>query len=120
MKEIFEKFLWGGPKQQRKWALVSWKNVMKRKEEEGLGMRDPEMLNKVLGAKLWWRWLKEPKLPWAKHWKEKYAQNHRLQNLIGMQETPKGSPIWNLGRNNQHIVQEQSFWEVRDGKTTLF
>ena len=52
MKEIFGKFIWGGPKQQRKWALVSWKSLTKRKEEGGLGLRDPEILNKVLGAKL--------------------------------------------------------------------
>jgi hypothetical protein len=57
LKEIFGKFLWEGPKQQRKWALVSWKNLVKRKEEGGLGIRDPEMLNKILGAKLWWRWV---------------------------------------------------------------
>lgn len=38
MKEIFGKFLWGGPKQQRKWALVSWKSLKKRKEEGGLGL----------------------------------------------------------------------------------
>jgi len=57
IKEIYGKFIWGGPNQQRKWALVSWKNLTKRKEEGGLGLRDPEMLNKVMGAKLWWRWM---------------------------------------------------------------
>lgn len=78
------------------------------------------MVNRAHGAKLWWRCLKEPKLPWAKHWKEKYAPNHSLQKLIQMQENPEGSPIWNLVRKNPHIIQEKTFWEIRDGKTTLF
>eukprot|EP00253_Pinus_taeda_P006842 PITA_06842 len=54
LREIFGKFVWGGPKQQRKWALVSWKNLIQRKEEGGLGVRDSEMLNRILGAKLRW------------------------------------------------------------------
>jgi len=32
IREILGKFIWGGPNQQRKWALVSYKNLSKRKE----------------------------------------------------------------------------------------
>eukprot|EP00253_Pinus_taeda_P018598 PITA_18598 len=39
LREIFGKFVWGGPKQQRKWALVSWKNLIQRKEEGRLADR---------------------------------------------------------------------------------
>jgi len=48
MKENFGKFICGGPKQQKKLALVSWKNLIMRKEEGGLGMRDLDILNKVI------------------------------------------------------------------------
>jgi len=58
IREILRKFIWGGSSQQKKWALVSWKHLTKRKEEGGLGLRDLDKLNKVLGAKLWWRWLR--------------------------------------------------------------
>lgn len=98
---------------------MAWDKLCKPKHLGGLNLQEPFTVNRACGAKLWWRWLKEPKLPWAKHWKEKSTQNHRLQNLIRMQETPEGSPIWNLERTNRHI-QEQSFWEIQDGKTTLF
>lgn len=37
-----------------------------------------------------------------------------------MQETSKGSPIWNLASTNWHIIQEQSFWEIRNGRMALF
>lgn len=36
-----------------------------------------------------------------------------------MQETTEGSPIWNLDRTNWHIIQEQSFCEIQDGKIAL-
>lgn len=52
MIEIYRKFLWGGPKQQKKWALSSWNNLTKTKEEGGLGLRDPFILNQVLAVKI--------------------------------------------------------------------
>ena len=93
LKEIFGKFVWGGPKQQRKWALVSWKNLVKRKEEGGLGIRDPEMLNKILGAKLWWRWLQGGKDVWKKIWEIKYNMPDSTEGKLRTEEVPKGSSI---------------------------
>eukprot|EP00253_Pinus_taeda_P001856 PITA_01856 len=55
--EIYRKFLWGGPKQQKKWALCSWNSLTRPKEKGGLGLRDPWTSNQVLAAKLRWRWL---------------------------------------------------------------
>lgn len=52
IREIMRKFIWGGETQRKKWALVSWNHLIKRKEQGGMGLRDPEKLNRVLGAKL--------------------------------------------------------------------
>jgi hypothetical protein len=38
----------------RKWALVAWDSLCLPKLKGGLGLRDPELLNVVLGAKTWW------------------------------------------------------------------
>lgn len=54
---------------ERKWALVAWDKLCKPKIHGCLGLHDPETLSKVSGAKLWWRWIKEPNDPWAKLWK---------------------------------------------------
>ena len=81
-RSIQRDFLWGKGEKKRKWALVDWENICKPKNHGGLGLHNLEVLSRALGAKLWWRWLKEPKLQWAKHWKENYAQNHGLQKLI--------------------------------------
>jgi hypothetical protein len=56
-------------------TLVSWQKVCKPKKAGGLGLRDPTLLNKVLSAKIWWRWLKIPQDLWAPL-EEKIHPNH--------------------------------------------
>jgi len=47
-------FLWSKQETKKKWALVSWDKICKPKRQGGLGLDGQEILNKVLGAKLWW------------------------------------------------------------------
>ena len=54
---LFTKFLWKGSQNNRKWPLVSWQTLIKSKSAGGIGLRDPLLLNQVMGAKLWWRWI---------------------------------------------------------------
>eukprot|EP00253_Pinus_taeda_P010995 PITA_10995 len=119
MKEIFGKFIWGGPKQQRKWALVSWKNLVKRKEG-GLGIRDPEMLNNILGAKLWWRWLQGGKDVWKIIWELKYNMPESTAGKLRIEEVPKGSSIWDLASQNRDVVNKHAFWEIQEGGNAKF
>eukprot|EP00253_Pinus_taeda_P035275 PITA_35275 len=75
IRNIQREFLEGKAEEKRKWYLVSWDKLCKPKAHGGLGLHDPETLNRVLGAELWWSWLKELATPWAKLWKHKYANN---------------------------------------------
>eukprot|EP00253_Pinus_taeda_P026308 PITA_26308 len=120
IRTIQRTFLWRGNAEKNKWALVAWNKLCKSKSLGGLNLIDPQTTNNICGAKLWWRWLKEPHLPWAKHWKEKYTPNCSETDLIRLQEVPEGSPIWNLAKRNRNIIQDHSFWEIRNGNTTLF
>jgi len=120
IKEIYGKFIWGGPNQQRKWALVSWKNLTKRKEEGGLGLRDPEMLNKVFGAKLWWRWMRGGNDLWKKIWSHKYNMPKTMEEILRLEETPKGSTIWDLVSQNRDLINNHTFWEIRGGRNARF
>eukprot|EP00253_Pinus_taeda_P017577 PITA_17577 len=120
LREIFGKFVWGGPKQQRKWALVSWKNLIQRKEEGGLGIRDPEMLNRILGAKLWWRWLQGGKDVWKKIWELKYNMPESTADKLRIEEVPKGSSIWNLASQNRDVVNQHASCEIRGGSNAKF
>jgi len=120
IKEIFQKFLWGGPKQEKKWALVSWKEISKHKEEGGLGIRDPEILNQVLGAKLWWRWMRGGNDIWKQIWTQKYSMPKKTKDILRVTETPKGSSIWNLASQNREIINKYAFREIRNGSIGQF
>eukprot|EP00253_Pinus_taeda_P001769 PITA_01769 len=113
-------FLWGKEETRKKWALVSWEEICKPKSHGGPGLNDPEILSKVLGAKLWWRWVKEPEAKWAMTWKEKYASSWKKKDLIRMSGNIKGSYIQNKAWDNRSLVQDNSFWEIREGDLALF
>jgi len=65
IKNLQRNFLWKGAKNDQKIALISWEKICKPKLKEVLGSWDPTILNKVLSAKIWWRWIKHPKDLWA-------------------------------------------------------
>eukprot|EP00253_Pinus_taeda_P007691 PITA_07691 len=113
-------FLWQKGEEKKKWALVAWDKICKPKSHGGLGRHDPRTLNKVLGAKVWWRWLKEIRTPWAKLWKRNYAMNWQETTLIRMTGQVKGSQIWNRAWENRDLVQKHSFWEIRNGNLAWF
>jgi len=71
-----------------------------------MGLDNLEILNKALGAKLWWRWVKDPQAQWASIWKEKYANAWLASDIIRMTRTVKGSPIWNKAWENREVVQK--------------
>lgn len=66
MRRLQRKFLWGGRDDKNKWALVNWDTVCTPKLNGGLGLRDPETNNDIMGTKIWWRWIKHEQEPWAK------------------------------------------------------
>eukprot|EP00253_Pinus_taeda_P001472 PITA_01472 len=120
IRNIQRSFLWSGNGEKKKWALVAWNKLCMSKSRGGLNLVDPEVINRTCGAKLWWRWIENPTLPWAKHWKEKYVLDCDIQDLIRLQETPEASPIWNHAKRNKNLVQDNSFWEIRNGRLALF
>eukprot|EP00253_Pinus_taeda_P035229 PITA_35229 len=86
IRNVQKDFLCGKGEEKKKWALVAWDKVCKPNIHRGLGLDDPQTLKKVLGAKLWWRWIKEPVSPWAK---EKSYRKWRIwKNLVYSDDSP--------------------------------
>lgn len=83
-------------------------------------MREPAHSNEIMGARIWWKWLTEPFTPWATLWTAKYASNHPTKELIRMSEVIMGSLIWNSAMQHRNLIQQHSFWEVKDNNTTKF
>jgi hypothetical protein len=120
IKSMQRNFLWQGLTKEKKIALVSWDKLCKPKEQGGLGLRDPVIMNKVLSAKIWWRWLKNPKELWARLWRKKYAPNMAEKSLIRWDGDNLGSLIWTAAKQNRQMVTQHAFWELGNGETTLF
>eukprot|EP00253_Pinus_taeda_P018718 PITA_18718 len=120
IREIIRNFIWRGADQKKKWALASWCQLTERKEKGGLGLRDPETLNKVLGAKLWWRWLRGGNDLWKIIWKEKYNMPDSAVEILRRKDTPRGSSVWDLACLNRDLVEKHSFWEIRGGEEANF
>ena len=51
-------FPWHKVNATKKWALVASETLCLPKNMGSLGIRDPEKLSDIIGAKIWWRWLK--------------------------------------------------------------
>jgi hypothetical protein len=120
IKGLQRNFIWQGLNKEKKIALVSWDKLCQTKRQGGLGLRDPSLMNKVLSAKIWWRWLKNPGDLWAKLWRKKYAPNTAEKDLIRWNGDNQGSLIWTAAKQNRLLVTQHAFWEIGNGKTTLF
>jgi len=79
MKQLQRNFLWGSSGPNQKWALLKWEKACIPKNVGGIGIRDPEHSNMIMGAKIWWKWLSNSRTPWADLWTTKYATNLRLE-----------------------------------------
>lgn len=42
------------------------------------------------------------------------------EGIYQLNETPKGSTIWDLARQNRDIVERNAFWEIRGGGEAKF
>lgn len=105
---------------KQKWALVDWEIVYRPKRAGGLGLRDPEVMNKVLSAKIQWRWVSNKGEPWSHVWHYKYAKEWARQCLIQWDQSYLVSSIWQAANANRKLVKEHSFWEVGNGEEADF
>lgn len=119
-RAIQRNFLWGSSELKHKWALVDWEIVCKSKRDGGLGLQDPKIANKVMSAKIWWRWVNHKEEPLAKFWHHKYAQGMPKKSLIHYEGQCTGSPIWQAANTNISLIQNHRFWEIGNGEEAYF
>ena len=90
------KFLWqGGKVQNKKFHLVKWTTVKAPKHKGGLGIRDPEQMNKALSAKLVWRLATGKKDWWKEVIRKKYIRKPKSKILSNSWEG-MGTSFWLL------------------------
>jgi len=73
--------------------LVAWEKVYLSKYSRGLGFRDPKKLSKVMGAKMWWRWIQGGEDLWKRIWNHKYCNGISITSKFFSQGNTMGSSI---------------------------
>ena len=102
-------------RREKEMAFGGLENHMHSEGSRGAGTRDPLDNNKVMSAKIWWRWINYEEEPWAKLLHLKYAPLWPKQSLVHFGENLPGSSIWKAVQENRGLVQKHKFWEVRGG-----
>ena len=102
---VIRKFLWqGGKVQKKKFHLVKWDTVKTSKSRGGLGIRDPEKMNKALGPKLIWRLVIGKKEWWKEVIRKKYIKIPRSK-ILDNPWIGKGTSLWLLCKLSINLIQ---------------
>lgn len=101
----------------KKWSLVSWKDLVKSKTKGGLGLRDPYILKKAMGFKLWWHWMNGGNDLWKRICTNKNNIPTKPKEILRIRDTLKGSTTGNLASLNKKIITSHAFQEIRDGSS---
>lgn len=110
-------FLWrGGKGIQTKFHLVNWDTVKHPILEGGLHIKDPSTANISLASKILWKIYTDSKHPVNQILKKKYVTSISLRNMQ-IENTSKGSLIWNLCRRGTNFFKKYLYRIPRNKKT---
>eukprot|EP00253_Pinus_taeda_P004415 PITA_04415 len=104
ISKLLREFLWqGGKGNERRFHLVNWDVVKRTKEEGGLQIRDPHLVNLALGGKILWKLIHDPTHSVSNILRAKYGISKDLSNLT-LPSTTKSTQLWNLCcKRSQHF-----------------
>ena len=102
-------FLWqGGKTTGKKFNLVNWSKVLEDKIIGGLGIRDPGMVNHVMGSKLVWWFIYGRKEWWKEVLWKKYLKKPRIWSL-DIEWKGSGSSVWNLCKKYVGLIKDNVY-----------
>lgn len=113
-------FFWQNSEEKHIIALIAWEKIIKSKVLGGLGLKDLKLQNKALGAKLVWKFIRNPDITWARMLATKYLPDQEPTNFLRANSFPKGSKTWNFLISCRNLISEQVSWDIRDGASSLF
>ena len=99
----------GRPETKKKLLLISWKKITKPKKKGGLGLLAANEKNKVLLAKLNWRFHKEKDSLWARVLSQKYLRRRLIPKSLWRCASSK---IWSAMSNGNDVFRQGSKWIV--------
>ena len=85
------------------------------KHHGGLGIRDPELMNKAMGTKMIWRLISGRRDWWKEVIRKKYIRRPRSK-MMDSAWTGKGTTLWQLCKASINIIKEQCYWIPGNGQ----
>ena len=79
-------------------------------------MRDPQEMNLALGAKILWKIVSGDNVWWKQALQKKYMANNRRRCIENLDMRRVGSLVWELCKKLTYLIQENLYWEPRNGK----
>eukprot|EP00253_Pinus_taeda_P031511 PITA_31511 len=116
--KLLRDFLWWGSKgSKNKIHLVNWDVVKKTIAEGGLQIRDPDLVNLVMGGKILWKLIHEPSHSISVLLRTKYGPNKSLSNLHNA-NTVNNTQVWKLCYRSSNFFNKQVYRIPNNGKRT--
>ena len=117
IEKICSGFLWSGPEVNGRKIKIAWRDVCRKKQEGGLGIRPLKEVNLVCCLKLIWRILSTRSL-WV-NWIQTYLIRKGSIWMI-RENTQSGSWMWKKILKCREIAKTLYSVELRNGRKTSF
>lgn len=91
IKRVIKKCWWGSTENERRINWMGWDKITRSKQLEGLGIRDLEIFNIAMLAKLAWRFIHKPEKLWVKVLMALYCPSN---NPLSRINSTGGSWVW--------------------------
>lgn len=115
IQSALTRFWWDGPENKRKMSWVAWNKLTKSKTEGGLGLRDIQLFNQALLAKIAWRVITVPDCLLARILKGKYCHN---QSFLEVELPSVCSHGWRGIIHGRNLLRENLGQAIGNGTST--
>ncbi len=112
LNKISRSFWWGADRGKRKTYWRSWDQLVKPKQNGGLGFRDFRLFNQALLARQAWRLIDRPKSLCARVLRAKYYPSG---SLIDTAFGGNASPGWRAIEYGLELLKKGIIWRVGNG-----
>jgi hypothetical protein len=116
MDKMRRKFFWQGAALRKKYHLVRWSKICKKKKKGGLGIKNLRLMNISLPCKWWWL-LETGDGLWQDLVKTKYVKDTPLCLIKSKQSD---SPVWKDLLKVRHLYLKDRRFVVHNGKKLVF
>ncbi|CAL9019822.1 unnamed protein product, partial [Prunus brigantina] len=121
LDKINRNFLWGSSDDASKAHLVKWDSVCKSKKKGGLGLKQTDLMNQSMLAKVGWRLLQHKESLWSNAITQKYLQGN-ASNIFCNERAKHThpSPTWRAIEHGADILKKGIKIRVGEGLHTSF